>query len=45
MLVTQNRTKKDWALLVKFVCNKLYPKVETITLEIYNLASHSAVAS
>lgn len=25
MKVSHNRTKKDWALLVKYICDKLYP--------------------
>lgn len=44
MKVTQNRTKKDWALLVRYICDKLYPKTENITLIMDNLASHSAAA-
>lgn len=44
MKVTQNRTKKDWALLVRYICDKLYPKAETITLVMDNLTSHSAAA-
>jgi transposase len=44
MKVTQNRTKKDWALLVQYICDKLYPKAEIITLVMDNLASHSAAA-
>ena len=42
--VTSQRTKKDWALLVQYICNKLYPTAETITLIMDNLASHSAAA-
>ncbi len=44
MKVTQNRTKKDWALLVRYICDKLYPKAETITLVMDNLTSYSAAA-
>ena len=42
--VTNQRTKKDWALLVKYICDKLYPGAEIITLVMDNLASHSAAA-
>jgi len=42
--VTNQRTKKDWALLVRYICNKLYPNAEIITLVMDNLASHSAAA-
>jgi hypothetical protein len=42
--VTSQRTKNDWALLVRYICDKLYPKTETITLVMDNLASHSAAA-
>jgi len=42
--VTNQRTKNDWALLVRFICDKLYPGAEIITLLMDNLASHTAVA-
>ena len=42
--VTNQRTKNDWALLVRFICDKLYPAAEIITLVMDNLASHSAAA-
>jgi transposase len=42
--VTNQRTKKDWALLVRYICDKLYPSAEIITLVMDNLASHSAAA-
>jgi len=42
--VTSQRTKKDWALLVRYICDKLYPTAESITLIMDNLASHSAAA-
>ena len=42
--VTNQRTKNDWALLVRFICDKLYPSAEIITLVMDNLASHSAAA-
>jgi transposase len=42
--VTGQRTKQDWALLVRIICDKLYPTAETITLVMDNLASHSAAA-
>jgi len=44
MKVTQKRTKKDWALLVQYICDKLYPNAKIITLIMDNLASHSAAA-
>jgi len=42
--VTNQRTKNDWALLVRFICDKLYPAAEIITLVMDNLASHSSAA-
>jgi len=42
--VTRTRTKKDWALLVRYISDKLYAKAKTITLVMDNLASHSAAA-
>jgi transposase len=42
--VTSKRTKQDWALLVRYICDKLYTNAETITLVMDNLASHSAAA-
>jgi hypothetical protein len=42
--ITSQRTKKDWALLVRYICDKLYPAAEIITLVMDNLASHSAAA-
>jgi transposase len=42
--VTGQRTKTDWAQLVRYICDKLYPNAETITLVMDNLASHSAAA-
>jgi hypothetical protein len=42
--VTKQRTKNDWALLVRCICDKLYPAAEIITLVMDNLASHSAAA-
>lgn len=42
--VTSQRTKKDWALLVRYICDKLYTEAEIITLVMDNLASHSAAA-
>ena len=44
MKVTKSRTKKDWALVVRHICDKLYPKAGKITLVMDNLASHSAAA-
>ena len=42
--VTSQRTKKDWAILVRYICDKLYPAAEIITLVMDNLASHNAAA-
>jgi len=42
--VTKTRCKKDWAKLVKHVCDKLYPDAEIITFVMDNLASHCAAA-
>lgn len=42
--VSNNRTKQDWTLMVRHVCDKLYPNAETITLVMDNLASHCATA-
>jgi len=42
--VTKTRTKKDWALLVRFVSDRLYPEAQKITLIMDNLASHSPAA-
>lgn len=42
--VTKTKTKQDWALLVKHICDKLYPKAKVISLVMDNLASHSAAA-
>jgi hypothetical protein len=42
--VTNQRTKRDWAILVRYICDKLYPDAETISLVMDNLASHSAAA-
>ena len=44
MKVTRRRTKNDWAMLVKYICDKLYPKAKKITMVMDNLASHSAAA-
>lgn len=42
--VTNRRTKRDWAILVRYICDKLYPDAEIISLVMDNLASHSAAA-
>lgn len=42
--VTNQRTKRDWAILVRYICDKLYPDAEIISLVMDNLASHSAAA-
>ncbi len=42
--VTKHKTKKDWALLIRYISDKLYPKAETITLVMDNFGTHSASA-
>lgn len=42
--VTCQRTKKDWAILVRYICDKLYINAQSIALVMDNLASHSAAA-
>jgi hypothetical protein len=41
--VTNQHTKKDWAILVRYICDKLYPDAETISLVMDNLASHTVL--
>jgi hypothetical protein len=38
--LTQSWTKKDWAFLVKYICDRLYPKAKIITMVMDILASH-----
>ena len=38
--VTERRTKRDWALLMKDLVDRHYPQADTITLVMDNLSSH-----
>lgn len=40
--LTQRRTKKDWAELIKEIADELYPKAQKITLVMDNLNTHNA---
>ncbi|MEI6349456.1 MAG: IS630 family transposase [Bacteroidota bacterium] len=42
--VTEFKTKKDWAMFIKEVSEKHYPKAKRITLVMDNLNTHSASA-
>jgi hypothetical protein len=42
--VTEFKTKKDWAMFIKEVAEKHYPKAKRITLVMDNLNTHSASA-
>lgn len=42
--VTEFKTKKDWALFVKKIADKQYPKAEKITLVMDNFKTHAASA-
>ena len=42
--VTRTRTKKDWALLVRYISDKLYHRAKKITLIMDNFASHNPTA-
>jgi len=42
--VTERRTKKDWALLMKDLVDRHYPHADTITLVMDNLSSHQKAA-
>ena len=42
--VTEFKTKKDWAMFIKEVSEKYYPKAKRITLVMDNLNTHSASA-
>ena len=42
--VTENKTKKDWAIFVKKIADEMYPKAKKITLVMDNYKTHSASA-
>lgn len=42
--VTERKTKKDWAMLMKEIADQLYPKAEKIKLISDNLATHKPAA-
>ena len=42
--ITEFKTKKDWALFVKKIADKQYPKAEKITLVMDNFKTHAASA-
>ena len=42
--VTEFKTKKDWALFVKDIADKQYPKAKKITLVMDNFKTHAASA-
>lgn len=42
--VTERKTKKDWALLIKEIADEHYPTVKKIRLVMDNLATHKAAA-
>ena len=42
--VTERRTKRDWALLMKDLVDQHYPEADTITLVMDNLSSHQKAA-
>jgi hypothetical protein len=42
--VTERKTKKDWALLIKEIADVHYPEAEKIRLVMDNLATHKAAA-
>ncbi len=42
--VTDQKTKKDWANLVREIADDLYPDAEIITLVMDNLNTHTAAA-
>ena len=42
--VTEQKTKKDWALFIKEIADVHYPNVEKIRLVMDNLATHKAAA-
>ena len=42
--VTDFKTKKDWAVFIKMIATKQYPKAKKITLVMDNLRTHAASA-
>ncbi len=42
--VTQQRTKKDWARVMKDLVDRYYPEAERLTLVMDNLSSHQKAA-
>lgn len=42
--VTERKTKKDWALLIKEIADDYYPAAEKIRLVMDNLSTHKAAA-
>ncbi len=42
--ITENKTKKDWALFVKEIADEYYPKAKKITLVMDNFITHSPSA-
>ena len=42
--VTDQKTKKDWAILIREIADNLYDDAEIITLVMDNLATHTAAA-
>ena len=42
--VTERRTKRDWALLMKDLVDRHYPEADTITMVMDNLGSHQKAA-
>lgn len=42
--VTEFKTKKDWAMFIKTIADKRYPKAERITLIMDNFKTHAASA-
>lgn len=42
--VTESKTKKDWALFIKRIADKQYPKAKRITLVMDNFKTHNASA-
>jgi hypothetical protein len=39
--VTDQRTKKDWAECIRFIADELYPHVDTLTIVMDNLNTHT----
>lgn len=42
VVVTENKTKKDWAMFIKRIADEQYPKAKKITLVMDNLNTHTA---